>query len=118
MQFLSWVFYSRVMDDKVADKNALLQEIRDLLIPISAIARAHLTEEGPDRLRVVVGSGQRLKAASLMDGSNNRAKIQKMAGISAANLSTLLKELREAGLVTERESQPRLLVGPSGVWKK
>ena len=103
----------------MTDKDTLLEEIRELLIPISAVARAQLMEQGPARLRSLVGSGQqRQVAAAMMDGSKTRAEIQKASGINAPNLSTLIKELRESGLVTERESKPRLVVGPAGVWKR
>ena len=112
------MFYLEIMNDTTIDNNSLLEEIRDLLIPISAIARAQLVEEGPDRLRAIVGSGQRQGAAQMMDGAHTRSEIQRLTGINAPNLSTLVKELREAGLLTERASKPRLIVGPSGVWKR
>jgi hypothetical protein len=102
----------------VVDNDELLTEIRDLLVPISSLARMKLGAEAPDKLRVVVGSGQRQRAARMMDGTKTRQDIQTATGISAPNLSTLMKELREAGLATEREGRPRLVVGPAGVWAK
>ncbi len=99
------------------DNDALLEEIRDLLVPLSAIAKGQLAVHGPERLKSLVGSGQRQRAAKMMDGSKTRSDIQKATGISAPNLSTLVKELREAGLVTERDSKPRLIIAPVSVWK-
>jgi hypothetical protein len=100
----------------MSDNEELLSQIRDLLIPISAVAKAQLADEGPNRIRSVVGSGQRQRAAALMDGSHTRSRIQTETGISAPNLSTLIKDLRDVGLVTEAESKPKLALGPSGLW--
>jgi hypothetical protein len=100
----------------MSDNVEVLIQIRDLLIPISAVAKAQLADTAPHRIRSIVGSGQRQRAASSMDGSRTRVQIQQHTGISAPNLSTLIKELREAGLVTESDSKPRLAVGPAGIW--
>lgn len=101
----------------MTDNANVLAEIRDLLVPISAAARMHLADEGTDRLRAIVGSGQRLSAAKLMDGTKTRPQIQRETKISAPNLSKLMKDLREPGLVVEPDGRPQLVIRPSIVWK-
>lgn len=94
----------------------ILEEIRDLLTPLSAQARAWIASDGPEAIRDIVGSGQRQAAARLMDGRRTRSEIMAATGIADGNLSTLVRDLREAGFVTERASKPKLVITPSTVW--
>ncbi len=93
-----------------------LQEIRDLLAPLSAQARAWIVAEGPAAIRDIVGTGQREAAARLMDGKRQRSDIKASTGIADSHLSDLIKDLREAGFTKERERRPKLVISPGSVW--
>jgi hypothetical protein len=78
----------------------LLTEIRDLLM---VLAEPQLAERDrvmrSELLRIVGRSEKNRKAVLLMDGSRNQAAIVKQVPIDSGNLSTLVKEMRQAKLL-------------------
>ena len=93
------------MDNDV--NTSLLQEIRDLLIPITA----HYQPEYEERLQIqrrekalrlaqMVKGRQARSACLMMDGSNEQSKIREMTGIASGNLSPLITRLGEEGMLT------------------
>ena len=53
------------------------------------------------------------KAVFLMDGKRKQAEIQRESGINQGDLSTLVKELRAAKLITADAKQPELTISIS-----
>lgn len=95
----------------MATEVELLSEIRDLLHIIAEPQIAERDRRLRDSLRVAVGrsvNGQ--KAVLLMDGSRKQADIVKEGGIAKGQLSTLVKTLTEAKLISNNDGKPRLLI--------
>jgi DNA-binding MarR family transcriptional regulator len=89
----------------------LLTEIRDLLQVMAEPALAKRDAKLRASLRTVVGgSGKKVKAVLLMDGSRSQSAIVKESGIDQGNLSRLMKALAAAQLITADEKHPRLSV--------
>jgi len=108
------------------DYRALLEEIRDLLIPISGVYRSQYEEllreerkETVDRITALTGKGtKRLGACQLMNGQRGRKQIIEASGIDGSELSKLIRSLRAQNLATEDGGMPRLVVDPAIVWKE
>jgi len=87
---------------------ALLEEIRDLLIPIAAHYRPEFEEQlriergqKAERLSKIVRGKQARKACLMMDGSNDQAAIRRDVGIASGNLSSLISRLEGEGMLAE-----------------
>ena len=104
----------------------LLTQIRDLLMPISAVYRPQYEElmrsrkrQQVDEILQIAGKGaRRLAACKLMGGNWTRKEISEKAGIDSGDLSRLLKTLKEGELVEEENGRPRLVVDPSIIWSE
>ena len=86
-------------------------EIRDLVRlmaePQIAARDQKLREE---LVRIVGRSTPKQKAVFLMDGSRTQTDIHKETGIHKGNLSTLVKQLGQSGLLTGNGKQPNLTI--------
>lgn len=105
------------------DKNiaALLEEIRDLLIPIAAHHRPeyekqlHIEREArATRLAQMVRGTQARKACLMMDATNDQARIRQDVGIGSGNLSLLISRLEEEGMLVPESDRrnPSLIFKP------
>jgi hypothetical protein len=105
---------------------ALLEEIRDMLIPVTRVYRKQYEDlvrsESHDiieRIVDVVGKGdKRRQACRLMDGSHGRKEIIEASAIDAGDLSRLIAKLRDEKLVTEDGGLSKLVVDPGIIWKE
>ena len=113
------------MADNKTD-HELLEDIRNLLRPMSAIAQPQYEElmrgkkkEQIGEIHSAVGrSEKKAAAARLMDGTRTRKEIAKAASIDSGDLSRLITTLKEGGLVEEAASRPKLAVEASVVWSE
>ena len=103
---------------------ALLEEIRDLLIPIAAHYRPEYEkqlqiEKGAraTRLAQMVRGKQARKACLMMDGTNDQAGIRQDVGIGSGNLSLLISRLEEEGMLVPDSNRrnPSLIFKPDEV---
>ena len=102
----------------------LLEEIRDLLQPISAVYRPQYDElmrsnkkEDIEQIMDIVGRGDKKIAASrLMNGSRTRKEIVELSKIDSGELSRLVNALKDRDLAAEEEGRPNLVVEPSIIW--
>ena len=93
------------------EQTELLREIRDLLRVVAEPALAERDKRLRTELLETVGKSKpKSKAVMLMDGSRGQNEIRKEAGIDAGQLSRLVRDLREGGLITVAESKPKLLI--------
>jgi DNA-binding MarR family transcriptional regulator len=89
----------------------LLTEIRDLLQVIAEPALAQRDAKRRSSLRAVVGdSEKRAKAVGLMDGSRSQSAIAKEVGLDPSRVSRLVKALAAAGLISDDEKHPMLMI--------
>ena len=94
----------------------LLREIRDLLRLMAEPALAKRDERLRAALQSIVGKGgKKAKAVVLMDGTRSQADIRKECGIDPGNLSRLVKDLREAELITPEEQPDLVFPLPSDI---
>lgn len=79
----------------------LLEEIRDLLIPVSDAFRPTYEERQKTMLLLqgIVSSREREKMYALMDGKRSQAEIAKEAGVTQAAVSQFISTLVENDLV-------------------
>ena len=104
----------------------LLEQIRDLLVPIAGVYRPQYAEvvrnqkkEAIEAILSVVGRGEKkVAAAKLIDGSLTRKEIATASKIDAAELSRLVKALKERDLATEEGGRPKLTVEPAVIWSE
>jgi hypothetical protein len=96
---------------KETDKGLeMLGEIRDLLRLIAEPQLAERDRKLREELRRIAGKGEKnIKAVLLMDGSRNQTAIVKEASIDFGQLSKLVKALRTAKLLTDKEN-PELVI--------
>jgi hypothetical protein len=89
----------------------LMREVRDLL---RVIAEPSLAKRDAAARKVVlkaVGTSKgRADAALKMDGTRSQSEIRRDTKIDSANLSRLVKALREGGVLGPDEKRPRLKV--------
>ena len=97
-------------DDSAALLNAI-QEIRDLVRLMAEPAVAERDRKLRDELRKIVGrSTQKSKTVLLMNGKRTQKDIQAEARIDSGNLSRLVKQLKECGLLADNGKQPSLTI--------
>lgn len=90
--------------------NDLLREIRDLLLLIAEPQLAARDQSRREQLRKIAGKGEKnKKAVLLMDGSQNQSAIAKQVPIDMGQLSNLVKNLREAELLTSNPN-PEIVI--------
>ena|ERR1700722_18469428 len=86
-------------------------EIRDLVRLMAEPQIATRDQRLRDELKRIVGrSAQKGNSVTLMDGSRPQVAICKSTGIKPGNLSTLVKELIQAKLLTGDKKQPKLTI--------
>jgi hypothetical protein len=90
--------------------NAIL-EMRDLLRLLAEPAIAERDQGFRDKVRHIVGASvPKSKAILLMDGNHTQLAIHKESGINQGHLSTLVKQLGQASLLSGDIKQPKLAV--------
>ena len=93
------------------EQTELLRELRDLLRIIAEPALAKRDEARRTSLSAIVGKSKgRSRAVILMDGSRLQKKVCEEAKIDPGDMSRLVKALREKGLLSDNEKQPKLLL--------
>lgn len=105
------------MNDVSSKTAEAICEIRDLLRLIAEPQIAARDKALREKLAAIVGrSAPKRKSVLSMDGSHTQAEICREAGIQNSNLSTLVKQLKQAGLVDGDTRQPRLTISiPAGL---
>jgi hypothetical protein len=88
-----------------------VREIRDLIRLMAEPAVAGRDKKLRSELRRIVGnSTSKAKAALLMDGNRTQRAIHNETGINEGNLSTMVKQLKEHGLLSGDGKAPRLAI--------
>lgn len=88
------------MPDQDSELLSAVREIRDLIRLMAEPVIAQRDEKLRISIKQIVGkSAVKAKAVHLMDGSRTQAQIRKSMKIDAADLSKLVKALRELDLV-------------------
>jgi hypothetical protein len=86
-------------------------EMRDLLRLLAVPAIAERDRKRREEVRRIVGSSQpKSKAVMMMDGSRTQRVIHKETNINQGHLSTLVKQLSVADLLTGDVKQPKLAI--------
>lgn len=99
------------MDEISKELLNAVHEIRDLVRLLAEPAIAERDKKLREELRRLVGrSPKKSKAVFLMDGKRKQADIQRESAINQGDLSTLVKELRAAKLITADAKQPELTI--------
>jgi hypothetical protein len=90
-------------------------EIRELVRLLAEPAIAERDRKLRDDLRRIVGSStQKSKSTLLMNGLRTQKDIRAVTGITSGNLSTFVKQLKDAGLVLGDGKQPTLTISIPG----
>lgn len=93
------------------EQTELVREIRDLLRIIAEPAIAERDKKLRAELRRVTGgSERRRRAVSLMDGTRLQADIQRETRINQGDLSTFVKALNGARLLSGDLKRPKLAI--------
>ncbi len=99
------------MSDPTAELLSAVCEIRDLVRLLAEPAIAERDQRFRSELRRVVGnSSSKAKAVLLMDGTRVQAVIQRETGVNQGHLSTLVKQLKNANLLSGDGKQPKLAI--------
>jgi hypothetical protein len=99
------------MDEASAELLSAIREIRDLIRLLAEPAIAERDKKLRNELRrIVASSNSKAKAVLLMDGSRTQAIIQKETEINQGHLSTLVKQLDGAKLLSGDKKNPRLTI--------
>jgi hypothetical protein len=98
-------------DERSAEILNAVREIRDLLRLMAEPSIAERDRKLRAELRRIVGNGaSKAKAVLMMDGSRTQSVIQRETGINQGYLSTLVKQLTSAKLLSGDGKQPRLAI--------
>ena len=102
------------------DVSEAIFEIRDLLRLLAEPAVAERDQKRRGEVRRIVGSSTpKAKATLLMNGTRNQAAIHKETGLNKGHLSTLVKQLSDAGLLLGDTKLPKLaIVLPNDFFEK
>lgn len=105
------------MSGSSSDVIALLEEIRDLLLPVADAYRDEYERREAEReteriatIRALLSTDKRRKAWALADGSLSQRDIAKAAGMDEGGASRFFKQLRELRAV-EGENPKRIMEG-------
>jgi hypothetical protein len=106
------------VDDSEVSKAIL--EMRDLLRLLAEPAIAERDKKRREDLKRIVGaSTAKAGVVFLLDGTRTQAVIRRETGFNQGHLSTLVKELTEAGLVSGDIKQPKLAISiPQNFFEK
>ena len=97
--------------DEPGDLLIAVREIRDLIRLMAEPAIAERDRKHRDELKRIVGkSAAKAKAALLMDGNRAQGTIHKESGMNQGNLSTLVKQLNDAKLLSGDVKKPKLTI--------
>jgi DNA-binding MarR family transcriptional regulator len=95
------------MADHSDELLAAVRELRDLVRLLAEPAITERDKKLRAELRHLVGrSLKKSNAVLLMDGKRKQADIQRESGINQGDLSTLVKQLRAANLITTDAKRP------------
>jgi ABC-type thiamine transport system ATPase subunit len=95
----------------VVDILSAVREIRDLVRLLAEPAIAERDRKLRDELRrIVKKSVAKRKAVLLMDGSRTQRAIHREAGINEGHLSTLVKQIKSANLLSGDGKEPKLSI--------
>ena len=98
-------------EDPVAELLSAVREIRDLVRLLAEPAIAERDRKARGELRRIVGNSvAKKKAVLLMDGSRPQRAIHREAGINEGHLSTLVKQLNSANLLSGDRKEPKLSI--------
>lgn len=99
------------MDDYSADILSAVRELRDLVRLMAEPAIAERDRKLRSDLREIVGgSVPKARAVLLMDGSHTQSTIHRETGMHKGNLSTLVKQLGGAKLLSGDGKEPKLAI--------
>lgn len=99
------------MDDVNSELLAAIREIRDCVRLLAEPAIAQRDEKLRNELKRIVGkSVPKSKAVFAMDGTRSQRAIHQQTGINEGNLSTLVKQLGAAKLLSGDSKQPKLAI--------
>ncbi len=88
-----------------------VQEIRDLVRLMAEPAIAERDQKLLAELKRIVGSSvPKSRSVLLMDGNRTQAAIRNETGINQGDLSTLVKRLKEAKLLSGDGKEPKLAI--------
>jgi hypothetical protein len=94
-----------------SEVDAAIIEMRDLLRLLAEPAIAERDRKRREEVKRIVGGSQpKSKAVMMMDGSRTQLAIRKETDINQGHLSTLVKQLGVAGLLTGDVKQPKLAI--------
>jgi len=98
-------------EDPLGEILSAVREIRDLVRLLAEPAIAERDRKSRGELRRIVGkSVAKKKAVLLMDGSRTQRAIHGETGINKGDLSTLVKQLDGANLLSGDRKEPRLSI--------
>ena len=102
------------------DVSEAIFEIRDLLRLLAEPAVAERDQKRRSEVRRIVGSSiPKAKSTLLMDGTRNQTTIHQETGLNRGHLSTLVKQLADAGLLVGDTKLPKLAISlPSNFFEK
>jgi hypothetical protein len=93
------------------DVSEAILEIRDLLRLLAEPAVAERDQNRRSEVTRIVGSSvPKAKSILLMDGTRNQVAIHKESGLNQGHLSTLVKQLSDAGLLVGDSKLPKLAI--------
>jgi hypothetical protein len=93
------------------DVDQAILEMRDLLRLLAGPAIAERDQKRRTEIRKVVGASiPKAKSVLLMDGSRTQMVIHKEIGINQGQLSTLVKQLTDSGLLSSDSKYPKLAI--------
>jgi hypothetical protein len=99
------------MDEPFAEILSTVREIRDLVRLLAEPAIAGRDQKLRSELRRIVGKSlPKAKAVLLMDGSRAQRAIHRETGMHEGNLSTLVKQLTSAKLLSGDGKEPKLAI--------
>jgi hypothetical protein len=99
------------MGDHDAEILSAVREIRDLVLLMAEPAIAARDQKLRSELRRIVGkSVNGSKSVLLMDGNRTQRDIHRETGFNEGQLSTLVKQLKEAKLLSGDGKKPKLAI--------
>lgn len=99
------------MDDRSGEILDAIREIRDLIRLMAEPAIAERDKKLRRTLREIVGNSvPKTKAVFLMDGTRTQRVIHRESGCHEGHLSTLVKKLGEAYLLSGDSREPKLAI--------
>jgi DNA-binding MarR family transcriptional regulator len=93
---------------------ATVHEIRALLRLMAEPAIAQRDQKLRAELKAIVGSSEtKSRAVLLMDGTRTQRQIHSETGMNQGNLSTLVKQLKNSGLLSDHSNPTLAIAIPS-----